>query len=94
MNWCRSLGGVEPGALALRMDPANDLLTAASLLTRVGLGGDHAVLAGRLMEAATSLARQAAAVPPAERLAWGAALAAPLLTGGSSGPRWNLSLPS
>ena len=81
MNWCRSLGGVEPGALALRMDPANDLLTAASLLTRVGLSGDHAVLAGRLMEAATSLARQAAAVPPAERLAWGAALAAPLLTG-------------
>jgi ATP-dependent helicase/nuclease subunit B len=81
MNWCRSLGGVEPGALALRMDPANDLLTAASLLAKVGLGGDHAVLAGRLMEAATSLARQAAAVPPAERQAWGAALAAPLLTG-------------
>lgn len=74
MNWTRSLGGFEPGADDVRLDAARDILTAASLLSRAGLTAQQGVLAGRLMEAAWSLARFAAAVPPAERAQWGATL--------------------
>nr|MDP2190093.1 PD-(D/E)XK nuclease family protein [Rhodoferax sp.] len=81
MNWTRSLGGFEPGADDLQLDAARDLLTAASLLSRAGLAAHQNVLAGRLMEAAWSLARRAAAVPPIERAQWGSHLGAMLATG-------------
>lgn len=78
MNWTRSLGGFEPGVDDIRLDAARDVLTAASLLSRAGLAAYRSVLASRLMEAAWSLARIAAAVPPAQRMQWGANLGASL----------------
>ena len=75
MNWTRSLGGFEPGGDDVRLDAARDVLTAASMLSRTGLAAHQNVLAGRLMEAAWSLARVAAAVPPLARAQWGAAVA-------------------
>ncbi len=81
MNWTRSLGGFEPGADDLRLDSARDLLTAASLLARAGLADYQQLLAGRLMEAAWSLSRVAAAVPPAARSQWGKRLGATLVSG-------------
>lgn len=85
MNWAASLGGWEPGAGDIRLDAACDLLTAASLLARTGLAAQQELLAPRLVEAAGSLARLAAAVPPAQRLAWGARLGA-LLGAGLESP--------
>ncbi|WP_309680959.1 PD-(D/E)XK nuclease family protein [Polaromonas sp.] len=74
MNWASSLGGTLglfiPAGDDLRMDVAVDMLTAASMLQRVGLGAQQEALTGRLVEAAWSLGRVAAAVRPAERLAW------------------------
>jgi len=81
MNWTRSLGGFEPGGDDVRQDAARDVLTAASMLSRTGLAAHQNVLTGRLMEAAWSLARVAAAVPPLERAQWGANLGATLATG-------------
>lgn len=81
MNWTRSLGGFAPGPDDLQLDAARDVLTAASLLTRAGLAAHQNALAGRLMEAAWSLARVAAAVPPMARAAWGERLGATLVTG-------------
>jgi ATP-dependent helicase/nuclease subunit B len=81
MNWTRSLGGFEPGGDDLRLDAAYDVLTARSLLARAGLAAQQNLLSGPLMEAAWSLARIAAAVPPAHRLQWGTRLAATLTTG-------------
>ncbi len=78
MNWSRSLGGFEPIADDMRLDAAHDMLTAASLLSRAGLGAHQNVLAGRLMQAAWSLAHVAAAVPPPERTQWGVRLGAEL----------------
>jgi ATP-dependent helicase/nuclease subunit B len=73
MNWTRSLGGFAPEGDDLRMDPARDVLTAASLLARAGMAGPQQnALARRLMEAAWSLARLVASVAPGERLASGA----------------------
>ncbi len=60
MNWATRLGGSEPAAGDLRQDAARDILTAASLLARAGLGAQQEVLAPRLVEAASSLARLAA----------------------------------
>ncbi|WP_296533501.1 PD-(D/E)XK nuclease family protein [Rhodoferax sp.] len=74
MNWTRSLGGFEPGPDDLQLDCARDVLTAASLLARSGLAAYQNLLAPRLMEAAASLARLAAAVPPSARAQWGARL--------------------
>ena len=71
LNWARSLGAPALAGDDLRMDAAHDLLTAASLMARAGQERAHPDLAGRLMEAAWSLARVAAAVPPASRAAWG-----------------------
>lgn len=79
MNWTHRLGGFEPAADDVRLDAGRDVLTAASLLTRAGLGQHQGVLAGRLMEAAWSLARVAAAVAPGERAQWGATLGATLV---------------
>ena len=70
-NWTRSLGGFVASGDDLRLDAARDLLTAASLLERAGLGAQQSALSARLLESAWSLARLAAAVPPAERSAWG-----------------------
>jgi len=85
MNWASSLGG-SPGLPApagddLRMDVAVDTLTAASLLQRAGLASQQDALAGRLVEAAWSLARVAAAVLPVGRAAWGERLALALGAG-------------
>lgn len=85
MNWASSLGGTlglyTPSGDDLRMDVAVDMLTAASLLGRAGLASQQDVLAGRLMEAAWSLGRVAAAVLPAERQAWSERLAEELGVG-------------
>lgn len=78
LNWARSLGAPLPGGDDLRMDAARDLLTAGALMARAGLERRHSELAPTLMQAAWSLARVAAAVAPADRLAWGARMAASL----------------
>ncbi len=72
LNWTRSLGGFEPAGDDIRQDAAPDILTAANLLVRAGLKEHQSVLAPRLMEAAWSLSKVAAAEHPEERLAWGA----------------------
>ena len=71
MNWCKSLGAPTAAHDDLKLDAARDILTAASLLQRAGLKEQLKLLAPRLMQAARSLAKLAAAVPPAERLQWG-----------------------
>lgn len=85
MNWAGSLGGTlglfMPSSDDLRMDVAVDMLTAASLLERAGLGAQQDALAGRLVEAAWSLGRVAAAVLPAQRQAWSERLAVALGAG-------------
>ncbi len=85
MNWASSLGGAlglfTPSGDDLRMDMAVDMLTAASLLERAGLGAQQDALAGRLVEAAWSLGRVAAAVLPAQRQAWSERLAVSLQAG-------------
>src|SRR5512133_2121421 len=85
MNWTRSLGGFEPGLDDLQLDCARDVLTAASMLARSGLAAYQNLLAPRLMEAAWSLARLAAAVPPPARAQWGRHLDS-LLTNGLDAP--------
>ena len=81
MNWAARLGGLEPADGDLRQDAARDVLTAASLLARAGLGAHKEALAARLVEAAGSLARLAAAVPREQRPAWGLRVGALLGTG-------------
>jgi ATP-dependent helicase/nuclease subunit B len=85
MNWASSLGGTlglfTPSGDDLRMDVAVDMLTAASLLGRAGLASQQDALAGRLVDAAWSLGRIAAAVLPSERQAWSEGLAASLSVG-------------
>ena len=80
-NWGRSLAVFHPSPHDLRIDGARDLLTAAALLQQAGLGRHHRALAGRLTEAAWSLARLAAALEPRLRADWAqqmtAALGAP-----------------
>ena len=75
MNWATALKDGAPADAGspedIRMDAALDALTATSLLKRAGLGAQHHMLSGRLVEAAWSLARLAAAQPPSTRLAWG-----------------------
>ena len=80
MNWASSVamtaGGVAmPVFDDIQLDAAMDVLTAASLLERAGLAAQHHALAGRLVEAAWSLSRVAAAQAPEQRLAWGTQLA-------------------
>ncbi|MEO6626514.1 MAG: PD-(D/E)XK nuclease family protein, partial [Burkholderiaceae bacterium] len=74
-NWCRGLGGFTPSGDDVRQDAAIDVLTASTLLQRAGLATQRRRLAGRLMDAVWSLARVAAAVPPAGRAAWGQRMA-------------------
>jgi ATP-dependent helicase/nuclease subunit B len=80
MNWASSAamtaGGVAvPAFDDIQLDAAMDVLTAASLLERAGLAAQQHALAGRLLEAAWSLSRVAAAQAPDQRLAWGTQLA-------------------
>jgi ATP-dependent helicase/nuclease subunit B len=80
MNWASSVamtaGGVAvPAFDDIQLDAAMDVLTAASLLERAGLAAQQHALAGRLVEAAWSLSRVAAAQAPEQRLAWGTQLA-------------------
>ena len=81
MNWTLSLGSVCPSGDDVRLDTARDALTADAMLSRTGLGAHQTVLGSRLMEAAWSLAKVAAAVPPLERVQWGADLGATLAAG-------------
>lgn len=85
MSWASRLGGslglFAPSGDDLRMDVAVDLLTAASLLQRTGLASQQDALAARLVEAAWSLGRVAAAVLPGGRAAWGERLASTLGAG-------------
>ena len=76
MNWASAARGFAYGLEDLRLDVAHDLLTAASLLARAGLGAQQHALQGKLLESALSLAKVAAAQSPTRRLAWGAQLAA------------------
>ncbi len=73
MNWASATPGFEVSPEDIRNDAAIDVLTAASLLNRAGLGAQQHMLAGRLVEAGWGIARVAAAQPPSQRLAWGAA---------------------
>ena len=75
LNWTKSMGGFTSAGDDLTLDAARDVLTAASLLERAGLAAHQTALAGRLMEAAWSLARLAAAVEPDKRSVWGIAQA-------------------
>ena len=81
MSWARCLGEPEASADDLQLDAACDALTAVSLLSRAGLATHQNVLAGRLLEAAWSLARVAAAVSPGTRAQWGMRLGETLTTG-------------
>ena len=85
MNWASGLGGTlgmfTPSGVDLRMDVSVDMLTAASLLGQAGLSAQQDALAGRLVEAAWSLARVAASVLPAERQAWSESVAEALGVG-------------
>lgn len=85
MNWASSQGGTlgmfTPSGVDLRMDVSIDMLTAASLLGQAGLAAQQDALAGRLVEAAWSLGRVAAAVLPGGREAWSGSMAEALGAG-------------
>ena len=70
-SWARALGEVTLATHDLRFDTALDSLNARSLLERSGLGAQQDELLPRLLSAAQALAPVAAAVPPAQRTAWG-----------------------
>ena len=76
LNWAHGAAASTTGFAVspqdIQMDVAIDVLTASNLLKRAGLVAQQNLLAGRLVEAAWSVARVAAAQPPARRLAWGA----------------------
>ncbi|TAG35614.1 MAG: PD-(D/E)XK nuclease family protein [Polaromonas sp.] len=78
MNWATHSSATvatERAADDIQLDVAIDVLTASSLLVRAGLATQQNALAGRLVEAAWSLSRLAAAQAPSQRLAWGLQLA-------------------
>ncbi len=72
MNWAGGSTAFAASSQDIQMDAAVDVLTAASYLQRAGLAVQTNLLAGRLVEAAWSVAKVAAAQAPAQRLAWGA----------------------
>ena len=81
-NWAASLSPFVPGPGDLGVDMARDTLIAAALIERVAPARADAALRAlmvtRLVEAARQLAPLAAAVPPAQRLAWAEPLRAGL----------------
>ncbi len=85
MNWTKGSVAAAPDfavpAHDIQMDVALDVLTASNLLQRAGLAAHQHALAGRLVEAAWSVAGVAAAQLPAQRLAWGARKAQDLTDG-------------
>ena len=85
MNWASGLGGTlgifTPSGVDLRMDVSFDMLTAVLLLEQTGLAAQQDALAGRLVEAAWSLSRVAAAIEPAARQAWSESVAEALEMG-------------
>jgi len=84
-NWSRSLGGFTPAATDISFDAALDVLTARAMLERTGLGAQAEAATPLLLEAAQQLGVLAAAVPPAERAAWGARARSAALTGMDAG---------
>lgn len=88
-NWAASLwaaqGGFRAGAQDVRLDAAFDLIAAGLWLEQSQLGAQREALSSRLMEAAWSLARVAAAVAPRQRAAWRERLS-PLLTAAWTSP--------
>ena len=70
-NWARQLAAFVPQGDDLAGDVARDTLTARALLDRAGLAAQRDVLATPLQEAASQLAAVVAAIPPAQRMAWG-----------------------
>lgn len=71
-NWAHQLAVFVPEGQDLASDVARDTLTARMLLDQAGLSAQRDVLATPLQEAAAQLALAVAAVPPAQRDAWGA----------------------
>jgi len=69
-NWARSIAGFVPGEDDIAFDRGRDLLTAQSLLARVGLGAARATLAPRVVDIALQLAPLAAAQLPQDRADW------------------------
>lgn len=91
MNWASNTRGFALAPGDIQMDAAIDALTAVNLLERAGLAAQQHALAGRLVEAAWSVSRVAAAQPPGARLAWGAHLALEI-GGGMEAPALALEL--
>lgn len=80
-NWSRSLGGPSPGAGELSGDGALDLLSARAWLEGAGLAAHAEVAAPLLLQAAQQVGPVAAAMPPAQRLAWATRARALVLNG-------------
>ena len=80
-NWSRSLGGPMPKPEELTFDVALDLLGARALLESAGLARQAEAATPWLLQAAHQVGPVAAAVPPAQRLAWGARARAVVLSG-------------
>lgn len=84
-NWAANLQPFAPGPGDLGMDMARDSLVAAAFIDRVAParleGTLKAALVSRLIESARQLAPLAAAVPPAQRLAWAEPLRQALIPG-------------
>lgn len=84
-NWCRSLGGPSPAPTDFSGDVALDALTARSLLEQAGLRERAELATPLLLDSARELAAVAAAVPPAQRVAWGQRARASALAGLEAG---------
>lgn len=80
-NWSRSLGGPAPKTGELTFDVALDLLGARALLEGAGLARQAEVATPWLLQAAHQVGPVAAAIPPLQRLAWGARARAVVLSG-------------
>ena len=80
-TWASRTAPFLPTADDLRLDMALDLPRAQDLLVRAGLGNFRMTLAPRLVEAAWSLARVAAAQTPSDRSLWGERMVQGLLDG-------------
>ncbi|MDB5828493.1 MAG: nuclease superfamily protein, partial [Variovorax sp.] len=69
-NWANTAAGFLPTGYDIAFDMARDLVTAHSLLTQSGFGGERLALSGRVVELAMQLAPLAAAELPQDRAAW------------------------
>lgn len=84
-NWASTLQPFAPGPGDLGTDMARDSLVATALIDRVAPARSDAALraamVSRLVESARQLAPLAAAIPPAQRLAWAESRRQALATG-------------